>query len=78
MSTEKARCAWQRAFPRKGLERREVEKCSAEGKIAAHGTRDLSVFKVQKDFERQITKLKTKIDKIVNISDQTAFLQKLP
>ena len=35
-------------------------------KEAAHGFRNLSVYKLQNTFERPITKLKTKIDDFVN------------
>ena len=52
--------------PRMGLERREVEKRIYGGKAAAHGFRNLSVIKIPPGFERLITELKTKFDKIVN------------
>ena len=36
------------------------------GKEAAHGFRNLSVIKIPPGFEHAITKLKTKIDEIMN------------
>ena len=44
-----------RGFPRKGLERREVEKrIYGVGKEAAHGFRNLSVIKILFGFEHRI------------------------
>ncbi|MGN1016828.1 MAG: hypothetical protein ACI4PL_07500, partial [Faecousia sp.] len=38
------------------------------GKEAAHGFRNLSVYKLSSGFEQQITDLKTKFDQFVNKS----------
>ena len=51
---------------KKGLERREVKKEYCGRKEAAHGFRNLSVYKLPKTFERPITKLQTKIDIFMN------------
>ena len=54
-------------FLQKGLERREVEKrIYLSGKEAAHGFRNLSVYKISAGFEHPITDLKTKFDQFVN------------
>ena len=54
-------------FLQKGLERREVEKrIYLSGKEAAHGFRNLSVYKIPSGFEHPITDLKTKFDQFVN------------
>ena len=54
-------------FLQKGLERREVEKrIYLSGKEAAHGFRNLSVYKISSGFEHPITDLKTKFDQFVN------------
>ena len=63
---EKVRSLRLRTFPIGGLERREVEKSSTEGKEAAHGFRNLSVIKITCSFERQMTQMKTKFDEIMN------------
>ncbi len=47
-----------------GIKRREVEKRISKG--AAHGFRNLSVFKIPDVFERVVTQIKTKIDFFMN------------
>ena len=64
---EKPRYLLVPGFPRKGLERREVEKrIYGVERFAAHGFRVLSVCIVPGAFEQPITELKTKIDFFVN------------
>jgi hypothetical protein len=63
---EKVRCKNAADFLAINLERREVEKGVFLQKEADHGFRNLSVNTIPPGFEHQITKLKTKCDKIMN------------
>ena len=63
----KPRCLQGIGVSCKREKRREVEKriCGGES-VAAHGFRNLSVFKIIRGFELQMTEIRTNCDQIVN------------